>query len=92
VRELVIATDERKAALDAALSRYGAKGWRIENRSDFQATIAKGKELSHLLHLLLTLITVGLWLVLWLVLGVAGGVHRRLVTVDVYGNVTELKV
>ncbi len=84
--------EERKAILDSTLQVWGARGWRIENRSDFQATVAKGKEVSHLLHLFLTLITLGIWLIFWLVLGVAGGVRRRLVTVDEFGNVVEQKL
>lgn len=84
--------DQRKANLDAALSRYGAAGWRIENRSDFQATIAKGKETSHLLHFFLSVFTLGIWLILWLGLGIVGGIRRRLISVDDYGNVVEQKV
>jgi len=92
VGRTVKTADERKAVLDSALQRYGAGGWRIENRSDYQATVAKGKEVSHLLHFFLTLFTLGLWLILWLVLGVAGGVKRRMITVDEYGNVLEQKL
>jgi hypothetical protein len=84
--------DERKSVLDRTLQQYGAQGWRIETRSDFQATIAKGKEISHVLHLFLTLLTVGIWLIFWLGLGVAGGVKRRMITVDEYGNVVEQKL
>ncbi len=39
-----------------------------------------------MLHLLLTIFTLGLWLIPWLVLGVAGGVKRKMVTIDEYGN------
>ena len=91
-RPLVQTTDQRKAALDSALSRSGAQGWRIENRSDFQATIAKGKNISHLLHLILTVVTAGIWLIPWLVLGTAGKVRRRLLSVDEFGNVVEQKI
>ena len=58
-------TEQRRANLDSALQRYGASGWRIENRSDFQATIAKGKDIKHGLHLYLTIITGGLWGLVW---------------------------
>lgn len=85
-------TDERKATLDRSLMHYGAQGWRVETRSDFQATIAKGKEVSHLLHFFLAVITLGLWLIAWLGLGVLGGVHRKMVTVDEYGNLVEQKL
>jgi hypothetical protein len=85
--------DERKAALDRQLQVYGAQGWRIENRSDFQATIAKGKEHSHTLHLLLTIFTLGLWgLFVWLPLSIFGGMKRRMITIDEYGNSVEQKL
>ena len=84
--------DERKANLDRALQNYAAQGWRVESRFDFQATIAKGKNVSHLLHLFLTLISVGIWLIFWLGLGVLGGIKRRMITVDEFGNVVEQKI
>jgi hypothetical protein len=59
VGRIIKTPDERKAGLDRTLQRYGAEGWRIETRSEFQATIAKGKQHSHGLHLFLTIITVG---------------------------------
>ena len=48
--------------------------------------------MSHVLHLLLTLITVGLWLIVWLGLGIVGGVQRRMITVDDFGNAVEQKL
>jgi hypothetical protein len=92
VGRIVKTADERRSALDRALQMHGAQGWRIENRSDFQATIAKGKETSHVLHLLLTLVTVGLWLIPWLGLGVLGGVKRRMITIDEFGNLVDQKL
>lgn len=78
--------------LDATLQRYGAGGWRIESRSDYQATIAHGKEVSHLLHFFLTVFTLGIWLIAWFGLGVFGGVQRRMVTIDEFGNVVDQKL
>ena len=63
VGRIIKSADERKAILDRTLQLWGAKGWRIENRSDFQATVAKGKEISHVLHFFLALFTLGIWLV-----------------------------
>ena len=92
VGQILKNADERRAILDRTLQRYGASGWRIESRSDFQATIAKGKEVSHLLHLFLALITVGIWLIFWLGLGMVGGVKRRMITIDEFGNVVDQKL
>lgn len=87
-----LTTDERKARLDTAVQQYARGGWRMEARSDFQATVAKGKNTNHLLHVVLSLITLGAWLVVWLLVAVLGGLKRRLLTVDDYGNVTDTKV
>jgi hypothetical protein len=84
--------EERRATLDRTLQLWGAKGWRIETRSEFQATIAKGKEINNLLHLFLTIITLGIWLIFWLGLGIVGGVKRRMITVDEFGNIVEQKI
>lgn len=84
--------DQRKAGLDAALARYGAGGWRIETRSDFQATIVKGHRVNHILHLILTLITLGIWAIVWILMVIFGGEKREMVTVDPYGNIVASKV
>jgi hypothetical protein len=84
--------DQRKATLDRTLQRYGAQGWRIETRSEFQATIAKGERLNNTLHLILTLLTAGLWAIVWIILAIVGGIKRRMVTVDEYGNVVDNKL
>jgi len=90
--ELKKSADERKAILDQRLANAGAQGWRIENRSDYQATIAKGKPVHHLLHLFLTVITAGLWAIVWIILAITGGVKRHLLTIDEYGNAVEQKI
>jgi hypothetical protein len=84
---------ERKAALDSALQLKGAQGWRIENRSDYQATVAKGKQHSHGLHIFLSIITAGLWAIfVWIPLVVIGGLKRRMISIDSYGNTHEQKL
>jgi hypothetical protein len=84
--------DERKAQLDAHLAALAGQGWRIENRSDFQATIAKGHRTNHILHLILTIVTLGLWLIVWILMAIIGGEKRRLASVDPYGNFTTTKI
>jgi hypothetical protein len=90
--DLAKSADERKTTLDRTLADRGAQGWRIENRSDFQATIATGNKINHVLHLILTILTAGLWGIVWIILAITGGIKRHLVTVDEYGNVVERKI
>jgi hypothetical protein len=84
--------EERKAMLDSALHLWGAKGFRIENRSDFQATVSKGKEIRHVLHIVLSIITAGVWLLVYLPLWLLTGIRRRMVSIDEYGNTIEQKL
>lgn len=83
---------ERNLVLDTELQGWARKGWRVENRSDGQATIAKGKPVNHLLHLILSVLTVGVWLLVWGGTMIFGGVSRRLVTVNPDGTVVVTKV
>jgi hypothetical protein len=90
--QLTKSADERKTTLDRTLADRGAQGWRIETRSDFQATIATGNRVNHVLHLILTIVTVGLWGIVWIILAITGGIKRHIITVDEYGNVVERKI
>jgi hypothetical protein len=84
--------EERKAALDRAVQKYAQAGWRMEARGELQATVAKGKNTGHLLHLVLSLVTLGAWLVVWLLVVVFGGLKQRLLSVDDAGLVHDTKV
>lgn len=73
--------DERRTVLDQELAARTAGGWRIENRSDFQATVARGKGAGRR--------TVGLG-----ALGLLFGkrLEQVLLTVDEAGQVSEQQV
>lgn len=84
--------EERKELLARTVSNQIASGARVESQSDFQAVVVKGKSVNHVLHLILTLVTVGLWGIVWIAMAVAGGEKRSMVTVDEYGNAAVQKV
>jgi hypothetical protein len=48
--------------------------------------VAVGRRLNHVLHLILTVLTLGLWLVLWSLLGLFGGEKREVLRIDEWGN------
>lgn len=50
--------------------------------------LAKGNRPNHVLHLILTILTVGIWGIVWILLAAFGGEERVLMTVDEYGTVT----
>ena len=83
------ATDEaRKAALaQHVASAVATQGARVESQSDFQAVLVTGHPVNHVLHVIVTLVTCGLWVFPWLFFIGTGGEKRHLVQVDEWGNV-----
>jgi hypothetical protein len=82
--------DERKAILDRAVADAIRVGYRIESRSDFQAALVRGRRVNHVLHLILTLVTFGLWAIVWIIVAIAGGEKREVVTVDDFGRTSRI--
>jgi hypothetical protein len=80
--------DQRKASLAMSVSnKVASEGWRVESQSDYQAVLAKGKPTNHVLHLIITLLTFGLWLFVWPLVWVLNRRQTLILTVDEYGNI-----
>jgi hypothetical protein len=79
---------DRREALNQAVGKQVRKGWRVENQTEFSASIAKGKRPNHVLHLILTIVTAGLWAIVWIILAITKHEDRRFLQVDAYGRVT----
>ena len=79
--------DERKQKLDERIRENVTRGARVESRSEFSAVLVRGRRVNHVLHLLLTLVTVGVWLIPWIVIAWKGGEQRAYVSVDEHGRV-----
>lgn len=85
----IVSAEERRRLLDErVLLNVVRAGARVESRSDYQAVLVQGHPTSHVLHLLLTLVTFGLWLIVWALVAATTGENRLLLTVDEYGRVT----
>ena len=80
---------ERKSILRNHIVKQVALGGRIEIQEDFSAVLIWGKKPNHILHLILSLVTFGFWIIVWLLLGMSMGISRRLYTIDDYGFITE---
>jgi hypothetical protein len=86
------ASDERQEILAGTVAGYVRRGYRVESQTPYQAIVVKGRRPNHLLHLVLSVLTLGLWMLLvWLPLVVFGGEKRRVVSVDTFGNVQRAK-
>jgi hypothetical protein len=65
---------------------FTTQGWRVETLMDFQVVLVKGHRTNHLLHLLLSVVTFGLWLAAWPAVALDGGERRIVLTVDEAGQ------
>ena len=87
----VLSGEERKVELaqSIASSLRQPGEWRVETQGDYYAVVTSGQPVNHLLHLFLTVFTVGLWGLVWYYLAATGGeVTRFRLAVDEYGNWT----
>jgi len=80
--------DTRRALANAVASECARGGWRVESQTDINAILAKGKRTSHGIHIFLSIITVGLWLLVWGPLWYLNREQRLVLQVDEYGNIT----
>jgi hypothetical protein len=81
-------TDQRKTVLSKKVQEFTKGGWRVESQADFSATLVKGRRPNHILHLILSILTAGLWLIVWAIVAITGGEKRRAMSVDEYGRIT----
>lgn len=70
-----------------AVQREVAAGYRVESQTDESAVMVKGKGTNHVLHLILTIITCGLWGLVWIIMYFVAKERRMMLNVDSYGNV-----
>lgn len=81
--------EPRKALLAQAVANEVRGGWGVQSQTDFQAVLVKGHRPNHLLHLVLTLLTLGLWAIVWVLVTLIGGENHQVIVVDAYGNVNK---
>jgi hypothetical protein len=78
--------EQRKELLARAVANQVRQGARVESQTDYQAVLVTGKPVNHILHLILTIVTIGLWALVWIILAFIGGEKRMVIDVDEYGN------
>ena len=49
------------------------QGWRIESRTRGQTVLVRGSRPNHVLHVLLSVFTLGLWVPVWILVCIFGG-------------------
>ena len=83
---------ERRRLLTQHLDGMEEQGKRIAFRGDYQAIVADGTPVNHVLHLMLSFFTVGLWAIIWMFDISFHKETKEFVRVDIYGNVTVAEI
>lgn len=77
---------ERKSLLEKQIISYVSRGWRLDTQTDFAAVLSYGKRLNHILHLLLSIVTFGIWIIFWIVMGLTHKIATVTISIDKFGN------
>lgn len=79
--------DQRRYALSTAVGNEVNRGGRVESQNEVSAIVVHGKNPNHVLHLVLTLVTCGMWSVVWIALAFTQKEHRSQLFVDEFGQI-----
>jgi hypothetical protein len=82
-----VSAEERKRKLANQIRTEVTQGSRVESQNDFDAVVATGTEVNHTVHLIATVVSCGIWGIVWLVMALTGGIKRKMVMVDDYGQI-----
>jgi hypothetical protein len=69
-------------ALDAAVAQELRAGGELESQTDSIAVIRRGGKVNHILHLILSILTAGIWLFVWLLLVLTNKRQRVVLSLD----------
>lgn len=75
------------AKFEVSKDRAGQGGRLVAGREP--TAVVAGKPVNHVLHLVLTICSIGMWAPVWLLLTALGGPRRQILTVDEYGQVSQ---
>jgi hypothetical protein len=77
---------ERAAIMQQRLRELAFYGYTISAVDGPRAAVWRGAPVNHILHLLLSVFTCGLWLPVWLLIMMFGGTKQQHIYIDEYGN------
>jgi len=81
--------EQRKKLLERFATTEIARGSRLISQTDESVVLEYGKRPNHILHLLLSIVTLGFWLLVWLILAFSMNIKRKTYTINEYGVIRE---
>lgn len=87
--ESPVSAPEQTRILEEAIGYKVSKGNRLAFKNERTAVLNHGKPPNHILHLLLSVLTLGLWIPVWILASIFGGEKTSTLSVDDHGRVTQ---
>lgn len=81
--------EDRALAMAGRIAYWTKWDWRVESQTEIQAVMVRGHRPNHVLHLILSIITAGIWLFVWLFVAIVGGEKRKTITIGPEGRAIE---
>jgi hypothetical protein len=78
--------NEKANKLALAISTEVSKGWRVESQSQIQAVLVKGKPINNTLHIVFSVLTLGVWLLIYVPILLVNRRQTKIIRVDEFGN------
>ena len=81
--------EHRRLALAGRVAHWVHLGYRLESENDVQAVVVGGHRPNHTLHLLLTIVTLGLWGIVWIIITISARNKRKTISISPEGYAIE---
>jgi hypothetical protein len=88
LKRVELSESDRKKILDELILMKIGRGATEITRSDYQVVLSYGGKANHVLHGILSLLTLGLWLFVWLFIAWGNKPKRYTYTVDKFGVIS----
>jgi hypothetical protein len=83
---------DQAEAMQNAITACAMNGWRLVATHGNMATMVSGRPTNHVLHVLVSIFTLGLWLPIWFLIAVtADGEKQLVITADAEGNISYIE-
>lgn len=80
-------TDNKKKLAQAVANEVSLNGWRVAMQSDDRVVLEKGKQINNVLHVILDVITGGVWLLVHVPLWAINRRQVKVLSIDEFGNI-----
>ena len=84
-----IAIEQRRNLLQREIVKYLNQGYQVQSSTDTQVVLSRKKKIKLITHILISLLTAGLWLIVPLIQIINRKQNTIVVSIDQFGNISK---